>query len=95
LSELSSPCPKEDFDAQARDPHTVEFAALQDRWRCKAHRGRFCYKLHAEAKATDHAELDTTALSDWAAAIVNETSSPEWMTSYFGPGSFETPLPWL
>ena len=56
-----------------RDPHTLEFQALQTRWRCTTHHGKFCYKRQDEITASEHSELDPKALSDWATAIVNKT----------------------
>lgn len=100
---------KEALASQTRSPHTIQFAALQQRWRCTTHRGRFCYKRHDNIRDVDHAPLDTTALSDWATAIVNETadvdvdhppSTEEWDEIIYPPpkrhksGSFEARLPY-
>src|SRR5437667_7913927 len=64
---------KQALASQVLDPHTLEFQALQTRWRCTTHHGKFCYKRQDEITASEHAKLDPKALSDWATAIVNKT----------------------
>jgi len=85
----------------------IEFKALQTRWRCAIHPGKFCYKQYDEVPPSDHADLDPKALSDWATAIVNKAHfvdldhpprGPEWDT-ILQPrrrksSSIETPQPY-
>jgi len=90
-----------------RNQHSIEFKALQTRWRCTIHPGKFYYKQYDEVPPSDHADLDPKALSDWATAIVNNAHfvdidypphGPEWDT-ILQPrrrksSSIETPQPY-
>jgi len=90
-----------------RNQHSIEFKALQTRWRCTIHPGKFCYKQYDEVPPSDHADLDPKALSDWATAIVNNAHfvdidypprGPEWDTipqpRRRKSSSIETPQPY-
>src|SRR5205814_3292546 len=76
---------KQALASQDRDQHTIEFAALQNRWRCTTHYGKYCYKRYDTIPASEHADLDPTALSDWAQAIVNKAHFVDLNTPPRGP----------
>ena len=55
------------------------------RWRCTTHHGKYCYKQYDTIPASEHADLDPTALSDWAQAIVNKAHFVDLNTPPRGP----------